>query len=90
MILKPLKDSLVLRALPRPTETPGGIFTGHLASDELTCQFKVLAIGPRQRECRVGDIVIANTYCGTEVQIDGAPARLAAASSILAIIERKE
>lgn len=85
-MIRPIKNRVLLKPIPNPTISDGGIHIPFGATDNLQSQFVVLARGPKAEEVLPGQRVLCNTYAGTEIMVDDKPHRLVEQSSILAIL----
>lgn len=94
MMLKPLADRVVLKALLSEETTKSGIVLPGQAKEKPQ-QAAVVAVGPGviedgtriPMEVKVGDHVIYSKYSGTEVKLDEDEYVVVKQSDILAIIE---
>lgn len=86
MIIRPTKSNVLLQIMPQPTKTDSGIFLPALGKD-LQSQFRCMAIGPKVKTVRPGNVVLANSYCGTGLNVDGHELRLVPEEQLYAVIE---
>ena len=94
MKLKPLDDKVVLKALVAEEKTKSGIILTDSAKEKPQ-QLEVIAVGPGgivdgkevKMQVKVGDLVIASKYAGTEVKLDGEEYTIVKQSDILAVVE---
>ncbi len=93
MILKPLSDRVVLKAVEAEEKTKGGIVLPDTAKDKPQ-EGEVIAVGPGRvlddgktltPEVKVGQRVIYSKYSGTEIKVDGEEYLIVRESDILAI-----
>lgn len=94
MTIKPLLDRVVLKAQEAEETTKSGIVLATSAQEKP--QFaNVVAVGPGgivdgkevTMYVNVGDKVITNQYCGTNVKLDGEEYTIVKQSDILAVVE---
>ena len=94
MTIKPLLDRVVLKVEEAEEKTKSGIILSSAAQEKP--QFaSVVAVGPGgvvdgnevKMYLNVGDKVIASTYAGTQVKIDGEEFTIVRQSDILATVE---
>jgi len=93
LILKPLSDRVVLKAVEAEEKTKGGIVLPDTAKDKPQ-EGEVIAVGPGRvlddgktltPEVKVGQRVIYSKYSGTEIKVDGEEYLIVRESDILAI-----
>ena len=94
MIINPLADHIVLKAVAAEESTRSGIIltTAAKSSPQIA---EVVAVGPGgiidgnevKIQVKVGEKVITSKYSGTEVKIDGEEYSIVRQSDILATIE---
>lgn len=94
MMIKPLADRVVTKAVAAEEKTKSGIILT-AAAQEKPQMAEVVAVGPGgmvdgnevKMYVKVGDRVITSKYAGTEVKIDGVEYSIVRQSDILATIE---
>ena len=94
MKLRPLGDKVVLKQLVEEETTKSGIILAGSAKEKPQ-QAEVVAVGPGgivdgkeiAMSVKVGDLVIAQKYAGTEVKLDGEEYIVVKQSDILAVVE---
>lgn len=94
MMIKPLADRVVTKAVEAEEKTKSGIILT-AAAQEKPQMAEVVAVGPGgvvdgnevKMYVKVGDRVITSKYAGTEVKIDGVEYSIVRQSDILATIE---
>ena len=94
MKLKPLGDKVVLKALVEEEKTASGIILAG-AAKEKPQQMEVVAVGPGgivdgkevEMQVKVGDLVIAQKFAGTEVKLGDEQFTVVKQSDIVAIVE---
>jgi chaperonin GroES len=96
MIIKPIKDHIVIEPLKQEEKTKSGILLPDTADKERPEQGKVIAVGPGKRnskgeimplEVKVGDLVLFTKYGPNEVKIEETEYLIAKEEDILAILE---
>ncbi len=94
MKLRPLGDKVVLKQLVEEETTKSGIILAGSAKEKPQ-QAEVVAVGPGgivdgkeiEMSVKVGDLVIAQKYAGTEVKLDGEEYIVVKQSDIVAVVE---
>ncbi len=99
MHIRPFSGMLLAEPIKQSEITQGGIFIPDNARSELKSQYKVVAVGRGRiikrkngkhlrlaTEVGVGEMVVANTYAGKVVEVDGKSMRLLDQSSIMAVV----
>ena len=94
MNIKPLADNVVLKAAKAEETTKSGIVLTSAAQEKPQIA-QVVAVGPGgmvngkevAMSVKVGDIVIAAKYSGTEIKLDGEEYIIISVNDILAIVE---
>ena len=94
MMIKPLADRVVTKAVEAEEKTKSGIILT-AAAQEKPQMAEVVAVGPGgmvdgnefKMYVKVGDRVITSKYAGTEVKIDGVEYSIVRQADILATIE---
>ena len=94
MNLKPLHDSVILKAMEPEEKSKGGIILTSNAKEKPEMA-EVVAVGPGGMVdgkeigmvVKVGDKVLTSKYSGTEVKVDGEEYTIVRQSDILAIVE---
>ena len=96
MIVKPLRENILIKRVEEETRTAGGIILPDTAKEKPT-EGKVIAIGEGRvtpdgkvlpMSIKVGDVVLFSKWTGTEIKVDGEPHLIVKEGDILAIIER--
>ena len=94
MILKPLADRVVVKAIEAEETTKSGIILTAAAQEKPSIA-EVIEVGPGGlvdgkeivMVVKKGDKVITSKYAGTEVKLDGVEYNVVRQSDILAIVE---
>ncbi len=94
MIIKPLADRVVTKAVKAEETTKSGIILT-AAAQEKPQVAEIVAVGPGgivdgnevKMYVKVGDKVLTSKYSGTEVKVDGEEYSIIRQSDILAIVE---
>ena len=76
----------VLLCFPQEGELQDGVYVGKAYRDRKDA--RVVAVGPKVRELRVGMTVVANVYDGLPHCEDGVEYRLVPEDKILAVVTR--
>jgi len=86
-MLQPLDQYVVLSLEKEEKTTASGII---LTTDEKDKPAfgKILAVGPKAETLNVGDVVVYQTYSGTNVKLDGKEYLLIKAENILAKVTK--
>ena len=98
-VLRPARGMLLVKPIPEPS-IQGGIHIPDNQLKDLKSQFMVVAVGKgrirkfKKRkgfllcfpEMKIGDRVVAGTYAGTELQINGVAHRLIEQDSVMALV----
>ena len=96
MIVKPLRENILIKRVEEENKTAGGIILPDTAKEKPS-EGKVVAIGegrvtPDGRvlpmSIKVGDVVLFSKWTGTEIKVDGEPHLIVKEGDILAVIER--
>lgn len=96
MIVKPLRENILIKRVEEENRTAGGIILPDTAKEKPT-EGKVIAIGEGRvtpdgkvlpMSIKVGDVVLFSKWTGTEIKVDGEPHLIVKEGDILAIIER--
>ena len=96
MIVKPLRENILIKRVEEENRTAGGIILPETAKEKPT-EGKVIAIGEGRvtpdgkvlpMSIKVGDVVLFSKWTGTEIKVDGEPHLIVKEGDILAIIER--
>ena len=93
-MIKPLADRVLLKMEEEEEKTKSGIILS-TGSKEKPQTAKVIEVGPGEKindkveemYVKKGDIVIINTYSGSDVKYEGEEYKIVRQSDILAIIE---
>jgi len=88
--IKPLGDRVVVRPLTDQeagTVSVSGIIIPDSAKKEKPEQGRVMAIGPKVKEVKKGDLVLFTQYAPNEIKVDGKELLVIKEEDILAIIE---
>ncbi len=94
MVIKPLFDKVVIKAIEAEEKTASGIVLPGSAKEKPQLA-EVLAVGPGgvidgkevKMQVKVGDKVLFSKYAGSEFKIDGGEVVIVRQSDILAIVE---
>jgi len=94
MVIKPLFDKVVIKAIEAEEKTASGIVLPGSAKEKPQLA-EVLAVGPGgvidgkeiKMQVKVGDKVLYSKYAGSEFKIDGGEVVIVRQSDILAIVE---
>jgi len=95
MKLQPLGDRIVVKRLEAEEKTKGGIVLPDTAKEKPK-QGKVVAVGPGRRldngelkkpELKKGNVVLFESYQGTEVKVEGEDYLILRESDVLAVVE---
>ena len=95
MKIRPLADKVLVQRLDAETKTAGGIVLPDSAK-ERPQKGKVVSAGEgkvlddgtiKKMQVKKGDVVLFQSYAGTEVKIDGKEYLIMDESSIMAVIE---
>ena len=96
MIVKPLRENILIKRVEEENRTAGGIILPDTAKEKPT-EGKVIAVGEGRitpdgkvlpMSIKVGDVVLFSKWTGTEIKVDGEPHLIVKEGDILAIIER--
>jgi co-chaperonin GroES (HSP10) len=73
--IRPLGDNVLVRVMPPKEITKNGIYVGSSRSESfskvLTYRCTVLALGPRSKGLKVGDICHMDVFAGTAIPVEG-------------------
>lgn len=91
MQIKPLGDRAVLEPVTAEDTTPSGIVLPDTVDKEKSEQAKIVALGGGEEiaklNLKVGDVVIAARYAGTEVTVEDVEYKVVTHEDIVAVIE---
>lgn len=96
MIVKPLRENILIKRVEEENKTAGGIILPDTAKEKPS-EGKVIAVGEGRvtpdgkvlpMSIKVGDTVLFSKWTGTEIKVDGEPHLIIKEGDILAIIER--
>ena len=96
MIVKPLRENILIKRVEEETKTAGGIILPDTAKEKPT-EGKVIAVGEGRvtpdgkvlpMSIKVGDTVLFSKWTGTEIKVNGEPHLIVKEGDILAIVER--
>ena len=96
MIVKPLRENILIKRVEEENRTAGGIILPDTAKEKPS-EGKVIAIGEGRvtpdgkvlpMSIKVGDTVLFSKWTGTEIKVDGEPHLIVKEGDILAIVER--
>lgn len=100
MTIRPFSGYLIGEPIKSSEVTKGGLFIPDISRGDLKSQFRVTSVGKGKivklkngtflrlaPEVKAGDVVIASTYAGKEVAVDGKLCRLMEQSSVQAVLE---
>lgn len=82
-----LKDRVLVRRVPQPTETESGIYTGVTPTTQQADFGVVDSIGPDVDEVAVGDCIAFALYTGDPVQVGGETLLVLRPGDIFAVVE---
>lgn len=86
MVIKALRDKVVLRRLEAETRTPGGlVIPGNAVEKRL--EGVVESVGSEVHAVKVGDRVLVGKYTGNEIRIDGVEYVILKEEEILGVLE---
>ena len=96
MIVKPLRENILVKRVEEENKTAGGIILPETAKEKPS-EGKVIAVGEGRvtpdgkvlpMSIKEGDVVLFSKWTGTEIKIDGVPHLIVKEGDILAIVER--
>ena len=96
MLVKPLRENVLVKRVEEENKTAGGIILPDTAKEKPS-EGKIIAIGEGRvttdggvmpMSVKVGDTVLFSKWTGTEIKVDGEPHLIIKEGDILAIIER--
>jgi len=96
MLVKPLRENILIKRVEEENKTAGGIFLPDTAKEKPS-EGIVIAVGEGRvtpegkvlpMNIKVGDRVLFSKWTGTEIKVDGEPHLIVKEGDILAIIER--
>ena len=96
MIVKPLRENILIKRVEEENKTAGGIILPDTAKEKPS-EGKVIAVGEGRvttdgrvlpMNIKVGDVVLFSKWTGTEIKINGEPHLIVKEGDILAIVER--
>ena len=87
MIIKPLGERVLIKQTEQEEVTKSGIVLPGTASKEKPIIGKILAVGSKIEEVKVGDKVIFEKYSGTEVKDGEESYLILEKDNVLAIVE---
>lgn len=85
MEFKPLNERVLIEPKQAEEKTAGGIYIPDTAKEK-SQQGKVLAIGPEVKDVKPGDIVVFESFAGTEIGLEGKKMMILKIKDILGII----
>ena len=85
--IHPLADRVVLQQLDAEETTASGLILPDSAKEK-PAEGKIVAVGTKVKEVKVGDIVLYSKYGPTEVKIDGKDLLVLKEEEIMAILEK--
>lgn len=88
MTIKPLRDCVVVKAITQEEKTKSGIVLPDTAEKEKPEQGKVIAVGPKIKDIKKGDIIIFESYSPTEIKIDSEELLVIKEENILACLNK--
>lgn len=95
MKFRPLHDRVLIKRVPSPDKTSGGLYIPDRAKEVPTIA-EVLAVGSGKTlangqtvapNVKVGDLVLVGKYAGTEVELDGEKFTLVREEEFQGIVE---
>jgi chaperonin GroES len=96
IMLKPLADRIIVKAITAEEKTPGGIVLPDTAKEKPQ-EGEVIAVGPGKlldngkvaaMEVKVGDRVVYSKYGGTEVKLNGDEYVVLRLDDVLGVVEK--
>jgi chaperonin GroES len=96
MIVKPLRENVLIKRVEEENRTAGGIILPDTVKEKPS-EGKIVAIGEGRvtpdgkvlpMNVKVGDVVLFSKWTGTEIKVNGEPHLIIKEGDILAIIER--
>jgi len=87
MKIRPLRKQVIVKPITREEKTKTGIILPDTAEKEKPEQGRVMAIGPKVKEVKKGDLVLFTQYAPNEIKVDGKELLVIKEEDILAIIE---
>lgn len=91
-----LHDNILVKRLANATQTKGGLYVP-LTADSPYFKYLVLGVGPGRKskktgkvipmEVKVGDVVVAAKFNGTDILVDGDTYYVLNSQQILAVLE---
>jgi chaperonin GroES len=97
MNIKPTGNRVLIKPVEKKETSAGGIFIPQSARDDKSAPYEatVIAVGPGKRtpegfvkaDISVGDLVIAPSYQGSEVTLNGAKHYVLDADLLLGVVE---
>lgn len=94
MSLKPLGDKIIVERLEAEDKTKGGIYLPESAKEKPK-QGKIISVGPGKvldsgergtLSVKKGDVVLFNSYAGTEIQHEGKELLIMSEDDVMAVI----
>jgi len=87
MKIRPLRKQVIVKPITKEEKTKTGIILPDTAEKEKPEQGRVMAIGPKVKEVKKGDLVLFTQYAPNEIKVDGKELLVIKEEDILAIIE---
>ncbi|MFH1392565.1 MAG: co-chaperone GroES [bacterium] len=87
MKIRPLRKQVIIKPITKEEKTKTGIILPDTAEKEKPEQGRVMAIGPKVKEVKKGDLVLFTQYAPNEIKVDGKELLVIKEEDILAIIE---
>lgn len=87
MKIRPLRKQVIVKPITKEEKTKTGIILPDTAEKEKPEQGMVMAIGPKVKEVKKGDLVLFTQYSPNEIKVDGKELLVIKEEDILAIIE---
>jgi len=87
MKIRPLRKQVIVKPITKEEKTKTGIILPDTAEKEKPEQGRVMAIGPKVKEVKRGDLVLFTQYAPNEIKVDGKELLVIKEEDILAIIE---
>ena len=87
MKIRPLRKQVIVKPITKEEKTKTGIILPDTAEKEKPEQGRVMAIGPKVKEVKRGDLVLFTQYAPSEIKVDGKELLVIKEEDILAIIE---
>lgn|SRR5574343_519546 len=96
MKIRPLQDNVLVTRVERKTQTEGGLFIPHTATDHQPNEAMVVAAGKgsilsngtvKEMDVKVGDKILFAKNAGIELELNGEKFLMLKEASILAVLD---